>query len=245
MREALAEAVEGVEPGSATADRLCHACVELLAVDGAAISLMHAGRTQGTFGSSSARSRQLDEYQFTFGEGPCVDSLRQAQPVLVPDLGAADERRWPAYAGATLAAGVRAVYALPVAINRSYVGALDLMREAPGLLSEKELSGGLLAARLAALPLLDLMGPAGGSGRTEDGWSQLDSLERVEVYQATGMIVAQLGVSAAQALVRLRGHALACGMTAGELSWKIITREVTLESDPTCGDPAAEPGKAG
>jgi hypothetical protein len=121
MREALAEAVEGVEPGSAMADRLCHACVELLAVDGAAISLMHAGSTQGTFGSSSARSRQLDEYQFTFGEGPCVDSLRQAQPVLVPDLGAADERRWPAYAGATLAAGVRAVYALPVAINRSYV----------------------------------------------------------------------------------------------------------------------------
>jgi hypothetical protein len=51
------------------------------------------------------------------------------------------------------------------------------------------LNGGLWAAELAALPLLDLMTSdvdwtAAGEGG--NGWEQLASLERVEIYQATG-----------------------------------------------------------
>ena len=241
LRSAFSEAVRGAEPGLAVADSLCHACVDLLEVDGAAISLVTLGVTQGTFGSSNALSRRLDEYQFTFGEGPCLDSARDAHPVHVADLGAPGEERWPAYAPAVLGEGVHAVYALPVIVSSTVMGVLDLFRTDPGSLEDSSLAGGLLAAELAALPLLDLMSAdvdwvaiAGG-----DPWSQLASLERTEVYQATGMIIGRLGVGPAEALVRLRGHAFAHGMTASEVAWAIVRRELVLEADDSWRDPGA------
>ncbi len=241
LRDEFAAAVRDVEPGLAVADRLCEACVDLLEVDGAAISLVTAGATQGTFGSSSALSRRLDEYQFTYGEGPCLDSVRDARAIHVPDLGAAGEDRWPGYGGAVLGEGVHAVYALPVKVSTTVVGVLDLFRTEPRPLDGTNLVGGLLAADLAALPLLDLMTAdvdwAGISGG--DPWSQLASLERVEVYQATGMIIARLEVGPAEALVRLRAHASAYGMTASEAAWAIVRRELVLEADSAWHDPGA------
>jgi hypothetical protein len=222
------------------ADRLCHACVELLEVDGAAVSLMHDGTTLGTFGSSGELSRRLDELQFTYGEGPCLDAVSSGRPVLVSDLREPAEQRWPVFGRAVLDSGVRAVFALPVAIAQSAVGALDLFSSRPGPLSSGGLDGGLWAAQLAALPLLDLMTAdvdwvAAGEGG--DGWEQLASLERVEVYQATGMIIGQLDVDAVEALVRLRAYAFAQGLTASEAAWAIVDRRVVLDEEESFRPP--------
>jgi hypothetical protein len=171
------------------ANSLCQACVELLQVDGASISLMHDGTSRGTFGASNDLSRRLDSLQYTFGEGPCLDAVRQGGPVLATDLSDPREQRWPAFRDAMLESGVHAVFALPVAVASSYVGALDLFRSRRGDMSSEELTGGLMAAELAAVPLLDLMTADvdwEGAGQGGDGWEQLASLERVEVYQATG-----------------------------------------------------------
>lgn len=216
------------------ADRLCRACVDLLGVDGAAVSFMHAGMTQGTFGSSGELSRRLDELQFTFGEGPCLDAVSSGRPVLVGDVRDVPGRRWPAFTPAVLASGIRGVFALPVAIARSQVGALDLFTRRPGPLSEDGLHGGLWAAELAALPLLDLMTTErdwAAAAEDGDGWEQLASLERVEVYQATGMIIGELDVDAAEALVRLRAYAFARSLTASEAAWAIVERRVSLTDD--------------
>lgn len=236
MRADFAAAIDGVPAGLATAERICAACVDLLQVDGASISLVRAGSAFGTFGSSGELSRRLDEYQFTFGEGPCLDAVRGAQPILVPDLEDPTEQRWPVYAGAVLGEGVHAVYALPVSISSACVGALDLYRAEPGRLGEADLTGGLIAATLATLPLLDLISAAteqhaGPIGSDEGAWAELASLESVEVYQATGMVMVQLGVGAAEALVRLRAHAFARAMTANDLAWQIVRREYRFNAD--------------
>ena len=234
LKAELRAALAGSGGALSAADRLCHACVELLQVDGAAVSLMHEGSSQGTFGSSGELSRRLDELQFTFGEGPCLDAVRWGRPVLVGDLEAAEAQRWPAFGRAVLDAGVRAVYALPVTISCDPVGALDLFSTRPGPISDQRLDGGLWAAELAALPLLDLMTSGvdwEAAGEDGDGWEQLASLQRVEVYQATGMIIAQLDVDAAEALARLRGYAFAQGLTASEAAWAIVQRRVVLGAD--------------
>lgn len=234
LRAELGEAVSGAGSALAAADRLCVACVQLLQVDGASISLMHDGKTQGTFGSSGDLSRRLDEYQFTFGEGPCLDAVREGSPVLVADLNDPSESRWPAFRGAVLQSGVSAVFALPVAIASARIGALDLYRERSGSLTLEGLAGCRLAAEIAALPLLDLMTADVDWAALEqgaDGWEQLASLERVEVYQATGMIMDALAVGPAEALVRLRAQAFARGLTASELAWAVIDRRVSLESE--------------
>jgi hypothetical protein len=248
LKAELGAALAGAGGPLSAADRLCHACVELLQVDGAAVSLMHEGSSQGTFGSSGELSRRLDEFQFTFGEGPCLDAVRWGRPVLIGDFEAAEAQRWPAFGRAVLDAGVRAVYALPVMISRDPVGALDLFSTRPGTMSDERLDGGLWAAELAALPLLDLMTldvDWEATGEEADGWEQLASLQRVEVYQATGMIVGGLDVDPAEALVRLRAYAFAQGLTASEAAWAIVERRVLLSDEESFRAPTDGGGDGG
>lgn len=260
MRTTLNAAVAGAGPGLPAANDLCTACVDLLGIDGAAMSMVYDGASRGTFGSSSETSRRLDEYQFTFGEGPCLDAVAARAVVLVPDLDSPHEQRWPVFAGAVLDDGIRGVFALPVMITSACVGALDLFREAPGPLHGDQLAGALLAAELATLPLLDLIadtgdidgiGGIGGIGNIDvegagepggeadpggaGGWGRLADMDRIEVYQATGMLISQLDVDAAEALVRLRAHAVATGQTASQVAWAIVERRLVLERDDQDG----------
>jgi hypothetical protein len=233
LREQLGASIHGADSALDAADRLCHACVQLLDIDGAAVSLMHAGTTRGTFGSSGELSRRLDELQFTSGVGPCLDAVSLNFPILVPDLASERELRWPAFRGAAIEAGIAAVFALPIAVATETVGALDLFRRQSRTLTGETLMGGLWAAELAALPLLDLMNSDvdwHGVGQG-DAWNQLASLERVEVYQATGMLIGALGITSTEALVRLRGQAFAQNMTASEAAWAIVKRQTVLDPD--------------
>ena len=217
--------------GGAAADRLCEACVELLAVDAAAISMVLSGENAGTLGASSQDAREYDELQFTFGEGPGLESVSTRAPVLALNL-AADVGRWPAYGPALLEKGVGAVFALPVVLAGEYLGALELFRLEPAVLRGDDLSGALVAVELAALPLLDLMGEdleeAAGEPKTL-AWAELGRITRAEVSQATGMLIAQLDIGPSEALVRLRAHAYATGRSATEVAHDILDRRLRLE----------------
>ncbi len=229
--------------GRVVADRLCGACVELLGVDEAALSVMYDGTLSRPFGASSAACRDLDELQFTLGEGPCWDALHSSAPVLVPDLNDPAAARWPGFAGEATLRGVRAVFALPVFVASLPIGALDLYRSSPGEMDATALAGGLMAAELAALPLLDLMGidlAAGVEDETSSAWEELSALTRVEVYQAAGMLIAQLGVTSAEALARLRGYAYAHDMTASEVAYEIIERRLRIADDQAGSQPNEE-----
>jgi ANTAR domain-containing protein/GAF domain-containing protein len=228
------EAAVGAARGSAAADQLCQACVDSLAVDGAAISLVLDGKPTGTFGSSSPASRELDELQFTFGEGPSLDAVKQAMPILVPDLANAAEQRWPAYSAAMLRAHMQAVYALPVTVASMPAGCLTLFRARPGSLDPAELSGSFVAAEFAALPLLDMMTEALDAAVTQPGsnaWTELGVLSRVEVNQATGVLVAQLDIEPPDALVRLRAYAFTHDMSASDVARDIIEHRLRLDAD--------------
>lgn len=246
LRGEFGAAMKGAGSALGAANQLCHACVDLLEVDGASISLTHEGSTRGTFGSSGVLSRRLDEFQFTFGEGPCLDAIVARRPVLVADLADPAEHRWPAFRDAVTDSGVSAVFALPVALSSYLVGVLDLFNRKPGPMSPALLAAGLLAAELAALPLLDLMTASTdweAHSQSEYGWEQLASLERVEVYQATGMIIGAMNVSPTDALVRLRGLAYARGMTASELAWGIVERRVSLAGGDEWGSSEPDNGR--
>jgi GAF domain-containing protein len=231
--EQLRAAVDG-RRGLAAADSLCEACVVLFGIDAAAISLIFSGVTSGTFGSSDAAARVYDELQFTIGEGPCLDSVSTGGPVLVPDLAKANFIRWPLYRPAMLDHKIRGVFAIPVVLAGEFIGALDLFKTQPGELQVDQLAGAVIAAELAGAPLLDLMHSdlqAAVNDPYSSAWADLNALSRTEVSQATGMIVAQLGVEPAEALVRLRAHAYATNCSATEVARDILDRRVRLEAD--------------
>lgn len=227
----LDEAVAEGPGGSAAAERLCRTCTALFDVDGAALSLLLSEITAGTLAASSQQSRDVDALQFNTGEGPCIDSVASGQPVLVDDLRHADSR-WPLFVEGALAHGVEAVFALPVMVGAMNVGALDLFRSRPGPLTDRELWGARRAAGVARLPLLDLIGRvdrdvAGGG----DGTAHLRSLERLEIHQATGMVMVQLDVDAGTAVARLRAHAITEGRAMSDVAWDVIDRRLTLPRD--------------
>ncbi len=206
----------------------------LLDVDAAAISLVFDGASSGTLGSSSTHARSYDELQFTLGEGPCLDSVAGRIPVLVVDLADPAEVRWPAYGPALLAHRIRGVYAVPVLVAGEYVGALDLFRAQPGRPPDEDLAGAVAAAELAGVPLLDLLDgdlQAAVGDPNSNAWAELNALSRAEVGQATGMLVAQLQVEPAEALVRLRAHAYATGRSATDVARDILDRRLKLEND--------------
>ena len=233
IHDQLLAAVDG-RRGVEAADRLCDACVLLFDVDAAAISLVFDGASSGTLGSSGAPARTYDELQFTLGEGPCLDSVSGRTPVLVADLADPDEARWPIYGPALLSHQIRGVFAMPVLVAGEHIGALDLFRAQPGRLAEDHFAGAIVAAELAGVPLLDVMNDdllAAVNDPESNAWAELHALSRAEVSQATGMLVAQLGVEPAEALLRLRAHAYATGRSSTDVARDILDRRLKLEAD--------------
>ena len=206
----------------------------LFDIDAAAISLVFDGATSGTLGSSGEPARIYDELQFTLGEGPCLDSITFKGPILVADLADPDDARWPIYGPAMLSHRIRGVFAMPVLVAGEHIGALDFFRAQPGDLGEDNLAGAIAAAELAGVPLLDLMNgdlQAAVNDPGSNAWPELQALSRAEVSQATGMLVAQLGVEPAEALVRLRAHAYATGRSSTDVARDILDRRLRLEAD--------------
>ena len=123
---------------------------------------------------------------------------------------------------------------MPVLVAGEHIGALDFFRAQPGDLGEDNLAGAIAAAELAGVPLLDLMNDdlqAAVNDPGSNAWPELHALSRAEVSQATGMLVAQLGVEPAEALVRLRAHAYATGRSATDVARDILDRRLRLEAD--------------
>jgi hypothetical protein len=217
---------------SSVLERLCAGVVSALPVDGAAIAVTTDVAGRGYSGASDPTSAHLDDLQFTLGEGPCWDATRHGHPVLVGDLTGPAGRRWPMFAPAVLAAGFRAIFAFPLQIGAIRLGTLDLVCAQPGTLDGDALADALIVADVAALTLIDTAaGDSPGPADLPPGLADTSGMYRAEIHQATGMVMAQLGVSAQEALVRLRAHAYAAGQTADEVACDIVARRLRLDGD--------------
>jgi hypothetical protein len=182
--------------------------------------------TWGRGGTTAA----LEEAGFTLGEGPGRDCEAAGMPVLVADLAGA-LTRWPAFAPAAMDLGVRAVFALPLRIGAISVGTLLAHRATAGALHNGQLVDALALADTLAVLLLRRGTHESAhvlEGREpRPGWAG-SSTHRVEVHQATGMISVQLGVSLAEALVRLRAYAYANDRPLHEVAADVVARRLRL-----------------
>ncbi|WP_307852051.1 GAF and ANTAR domain-containing protein [Streptomyces sp. b94] len=221
--EVIAAQVRGAPPDEVPG-RLCRTAVRLLPVTGASASLRGEG-VPVRLCASGDRATYLAELQATLGDGPCVSAAESGAPVLVCDLTAgADAGRWPVFAQQATAVGVRAVYALPLGGAAGCLGTLDLYRDTPGPLADPQLSLARLVAGVMTTALMAL--PHG-----EETWLDRLAGDHDEVYRAVGMIMAQLGVGADEALARLRADAFVCGRTAHDVARDVLTHRRRFDRD--------------
>jgi hypothetical protein len=169
----------------------------------------------------------LENQQFTLGEGPGIDAAHTGVPVLVPDLAAA-ATRWPGFAPAAADLGVRAVFAFPLRIGVISVGTLLAQRTTPGPLVNGQLTDALALADAVATVLLHRQSAeADRVDQPPPGWAQPVTY-RAEVHQATGMISVQLGVSLAEALVRLRAYAWSGDHLIADVAADVVARRLSF-----------------
>jgi GAF domain-containing protein len=222
--------IEEAHGVSVTIDHVGSAAITAAGVDGAAISVVLPASPRENVYASDRAAADMEDLTTTLGEGPGVDALTNG-PALAADLDAREcQARWPVFAPAAVAAGVRAVFALPLQVGGIHLGVMDLYRSLPGRLDHEQLADALLLADTACALLLDSTTGASGHLPEEVG------LHYPEVHQATGMIIAQVGVTAAVALIRLRAYAYAHDRQLRDVAASIVNRELRFQPDTQDSD---------
>lgn len=143
-----------------------------------------------------------------------------------------------------LANQIRGVHAIPVVVAGEFVGALDLFRARPGPLPGDELTGAVVAAELAGVPLLDLL-DADPQAAVADPLTHIACVAilqehpptrstvvpqlrsaltgRVVVEQAKGLLRQMLDVPVEDAFKLLRAYARANGEHLTDVARRLMT----------------------
>lgn len=220
--------------GSVSVANVCAACVPALGMDGAALWVASDLNRRLLMHATDRVANVLHEAQFTLGEGPCVQAWTERAMVLAADLGSSDSAaRWPVFVPAAVSAGAGAVFAFPLQVGAIRVGALDLYRRRPGPLSEEQLADALAFTSVALTLMLRQVRPDTDETPRLGPSPPFDGLSsgHVEVYQATGVIAAQLDIGLEEALVRLRAHAFAHDVSVSDAARLVVSRRLRFRPD--------------
>ncbi len=219
---------------------LCEACARVTDMSGAAIILFSEGAPQGSVCTSNELSAVLERLQFELGEGPCVDAYAERRPVSEPDLLRGTSARWPGFAGPAVEAGARAVFAFPMQVGAVHLGVLQLHNEGSGPLSDDQHADALVMADIAAQAVLVMQSdaPPGVLARELEAGADF----KYVVHQASGMIAAQLEVSVAIALIRLRAYAFGNDRPLATVAASVVARILRFDDRSGEKDPLPAPG---
>jgi GAF domain-containing protein len=221
LRAVVAAALGEPDGNGEPLAQVCRACVELLPVDGASVSMMTSTQQRETVYTSDETIAVVESLQLSLGEGPCYDAFENRRPVLIADLATDSATAWPVFAAEIAAYPVGAIFAFPLQVGAITIGAMDLYRRRPGWLTPDKLALALRVVDLAALALLGLR-----QGQTNGEWLTDLPQNRLLVHQAVGMLIAEHKVLPDRALARLRGYAFAAGRTVDAVAADLTSRRL-------------------
>jgi GAF domain-containing protein len=213
---------------------VCEAAILAADVDSVALAAAVSATPRETLYVSGPVTSVMPELALTLGEGPGVDALAGGVVLAADITDAAFVARWPVFAPAAAQAGIRAVFGLPLQAGGIRLGVMDLYRSKPGGLDGEQLADALILADTACALLLDLAGQglAGqGPGRVYQGGPEPVGGRHPVVHQATGMLIVQLGVSAAVAMIRLRAYAYVHDRRLRDVAADVVARRLRFESE--------------
>lgn len=183
---------------------LCRELVAETGIDGVGVAVFASASTRDLVFATDVLAEELDELQFTVGEGPCLDAYRFGSRERIDDLlGTEALARWPIYSTQASALGAASVYAYPLGADDARLGVLELYGRSPVTLTHRDDVRCRLFARSIGHAVLRELDPGtlmvSGSGE--------GVFRRGNVNVAAGMVAARLRISVEEALVRLRALA--------------------------------------
>jgi GAF domain-containing protein len=217
----LARTMAGSGASAEVMRAVAHHAADVLGLSAAAVVLLDGSRLLqpvASAGAAGVAGAALVAAELRLGQGPSLEALGTDAQVSAADL--AKDVRWPLYAGEARRAGVRAVAAFPLRVGDEPIGALTVMDDEPHDWQPAEVT--------AAEVLLDL---AGGYVARE---SELDRVRRtaaqlqealesrVDIEQAKGVLVGELGCTVDQAYLLLRDHARRNNVTLRSVARAVV-----------------------
>lgn len=215
---------------------LCAPFLKHLPVTGVAVSMFSGTAAASLVAASDEVAGRLDELQFDLGEGPRWEALRTRLPVLVPDVHA-HPYSWPVFNKAILNTDVAAIFVFPLTLGALDLGVVELHHTKPGSLSYTDHTTAMVLSGHTAWHLLRRILSANSPGTDPSEHNEL--MSRREIHQATGMVLAQAGTNAAEALLLLRAHAFANEVSLRETAVAVLQGHLTFAPENDGHDNAA------
>lgn len=167
--------------------------------DGAGLTLFEQGRAN-TLVATAEFVSEIDDVQYGLGQGPCITAARDGVTVISGSLGG--DPRWRQFGGRVARMGVHSALSLPLMISGRVVGAMNVYAHGKDTFDERAAELGEIFAAPAAVAVQNAQTLAEArrlAGRLQ---AALDS--RVVLERAVGIVMSRSGVTAAEALQRLR-----------------------------------------
>jgi hypothetical protein len=212
-------------------DRLCRALLQVLPVDGAAISVYLGADISVPVGASDENAARAEALQFTLREGPCLTSYTSRRPVAIPDIDQPRSRArtlWPTYtAELTRHTPYRSAFAYPLLVSSTAMGCLTVYGRTPG--GPGALSDLTAISTLITTSMLHAEIFARLHGETEHPWIDgPTTTARKQVWFAQGLIMKANRVDPTQSLQLLRAHAYTAGRLIDAVAADIATGQLPI-----------------
>jgi GAF domain-containing protein len=167
--------------------------------DGAGLTVSEEGRSD-TIVATAPFVSQVDDAQYTLGEGPCISAVREGQTVTSGSLGG--DARWPRFGGQVARLGVHSVLSLPLVTPDGVMGAMNVYARAKYAFDDRSAELGEIFAVPAAIAVQN----AHVLARTRRLAEQLQTAlaTRGVIDRAVGILMSRTGGTEAEALERLR-----------------------------------------
>ncbi|MDP9101870.1 MAG: GAF and ANTAR domain-containing protein [Actinomycetota bacterium] len=161
---------------------------------------------------------ELDDLQTRLNEGPCIDALAGADSVYVHDL--EEDRRWPSFAPAASAAGVRSALAYRLSAGNGTLGALQLFARLPSAFNATDRAQGQIFAAHAGMALMVAQGKDAERFRAEN--LQLALISREIIGQAQGILMERERITSEQAFNLLRHASQRLNMKLRDVAQELV-----------------------
>ena len=215
---------------------LADRCVQLLGASAAGVMLASANGDLRLVASSSEAMRLVELFELQAKEGPCLDAFRTGERVAHENL-AAGVGRWPRFATVAVEAGFRSVFALPMRLRDSTIGALNVFSVEQTPMDEADVLVARAFADLATISVLQQLAVTDSQRVNEQLTKALTS--RILIEQAKGVVFERAGIDMAEAFSRLRTYARNHNLRLTDVAQAAIDN--TLEAGALAPPPPSDP----
>lgn len=201
--------------------RLCRAFSHVLGTEGGSVAVGVEAQERAVLCATDENAGRVEDLQEVLAEGPCLDVARSGTATSGNSF-EHQRTRWPLFFDLLERDGEPlCLHVFPLKPQQSVLGTVCVYRTDSEPLAQPVEDAQLLANAVGVA----LLGDVNMGEVSEERWVSRDRID-----QATGMVIAQLRLSARDARAVLRAHAFAHATTLGEVSGWVLDRRLNFKN---------------